>query len=169
MLQKYTILQYLPLTLFVWLVRFKYDWPAVFISAGVCAFIFLLILLRQKNVIDRFVLAIYCFLMGGAAMFIFNVTWLQFLYQYFDKAMLLTWLFVVGILSMITTATGFIGVESVNKEKRNLYSYYLLIGVAVGLCVALYNRENILLAGMLPFLSVRILQIILKILLRRQK
>lgn len=169
MLQKYIVLQYLPLTLFVWLIRFRYDWPAVFISAGFCAFVFLLILLKQKNVIDRFVLALYCFLMGGAAMFIFNIDWLQFLYQYFDKAMLLIWLFVVGILSTVMTSTGFIGVESVNKEKRNLYSYYLLIGVMIGLCVALYNRESILLAGAFPFMSVRFLQIIFKVLLSRQK
>lgn len=169
MLQKYSFLQYVPLSLFVWLIRFKYDWPAVFITSGICALLFLMILLKQKNILDRFVLAIYCFLIGGAFMFACNIVWLQNIYLYFDKAMLMLCLFCVGIFSMIMTPSGFIGVLSANNAKRNRCSYYLLGAVAVGLIIALYNRTSLMLAGFLPFVAVRILQIILQRSLNRHK
>lgn len=168
MLQKYIILQYLPLTLFVWLIRFQYDWPMIFIVAGTSALLFLFVLWKQKNIIDRFVLAIYLFLIGGAVMFIGNVGWLQAVYEYFDKAMLLLWLFFVGIISTIITPQGFIGVESIDKRKQKSYSYYLLIATMIGLIWAFYRRENIFLAGMVPFLALRLLQIILRSLLKNQ-
>lgn len=170
MLQRYVFFHYIPLQLFVLLIRFfRNDWSTVFIISGSSALLFLMILLRQKNSIDRFVLAVYCFLIGGAVMFLLNITWLQLVYKYFNNTMLLVWLVIVGVFSSIMTEVGFIGVKSVDKQKQRLYSYYLVVATIIGLIITLYNKENVFFAAMLSFLSLRILQVFLKKLLIKKK
>lgn len=62
------IVQYSPLILFVWTLRFGYNWEVAFVLSGMIAVIFTMLLLLKKTLFDRFVLAVYCFLIAGALM-----------------------------------------------------------------------------------------------------
>lgn len=155
----YTFVQYFPLQLFVLLFNFGYDWWYAFIFSGICSVLFLLLLLYRKKIIDRFVLAIYCFLIAGAVMYVGKVPFLEHSYEFFEESMLLLWMFIIGTISTFATSAGFIGIDTDNIKKSRLYSIYLLCATLLTLIISLFFRGNLLLAGTLPFIALKFLQI----------
>ncbi len=152
------IVQYSPIILFVWLARFNFSWEIAFLCSGAIAIILLGVLLFLQRLLDRFVIAVYCFLIAGAVMIVGNIVFLQNVYEYFMQAMLPFWLFLVGLISTLVTKEGFIGVVSKQREKVYLYSWYLVGASALAFGFSFLFKGNMIIAGMVPFILLKILQ-----------
>ncbi|MBI2353171.1 hypothetical protein HYV11_02935 [Candidatus Dependentiae bacterium] len=153
-------LQFLPLYLFVWLSRIGYSWQQAFIFSGITALLLLFLLLRSQPIVDRLILASYCFLIGGAMMFVGNIVFLQMLYGYFKQSILQLWIVVVGLISMLTS-TKFIGIDIKDSKKILRYSLYLLIVSFIAFFFSFLFRGSSF-AGIIPFIMVKIAQLVLQ-------
>lgn len=145
----------MPLAGFLIAYRIVQDWETAFIVGGALALLQIKLFLYERLSIDRFMLAVNLFVVGGAIGFLFNINWLLDLYETYIQATLFGYLVLVGIISTCCTKLGFINVEARAALVRT-YSIYLLIGTLIAFGFSLYFKGHLLWAGIVPFVLLRI-------------
>ena len=83
-LEKY--LTFLPLFIFVYSYRMWSDWQTAFIAGGIISVFYILFILYKKVKSDMYMIGVNCFLIGGAAMYVFNIGFLQIVSQVLGHA-----------------------------------------------------------------------------------
>lgn len=155
-------IQFFPLLAFVWGEHLKLGWDYLFIFSGCLAAVLVtLSLFKVIQKSDKFVLAFNCFLIGGAAMFLFNIKFLGYVYKNFIEATLFIWLFIIGVITTLFAPEGFIDLQSSDKAKVRMLSLYLLAGVVGAFVFSIFFKGNTFIAGAIPYIGLTILRKIL--------
>ncbi len=149
---------FLPLVAFVWAYRFWGDWQIAFSVGGVLSLVYIAQLLYSKQAAEAFIVAIHCFLIGGAAMFLFNICWLQTMYDDFLYATLFCWVFFVGFVQTVFSRGGFVGLSHAPKACVTKASV-LLLGATLGAFFFSWQiQSSVFVSGVLPFIFLTLLR-----------
>ena len=128
-------------------------WQGPFLLGGGMAVIATGVLLWHKRVLNRLSLGMNLYLMTGAAAFLLQLWGLLRLYGQFKAAGMLAWGIVVGVITLVWSPSGFIGVPHRNRHAIRRYSWYLLLMAAAAFIISWVFRANLWLAGALPFMG----------------
>lgn len=145
------LLPFLPLSSFLITYRCMHDWQPAFIVGGVVSLVYMLLSFKSKIIVPRFLLAINLFLLGGTSMYVFNLIWLQNLYDSFLYTTLFLWMCIVGVVTTLFSKAGFIGIDSTHTKAVRLASFSLLFATIIATLVSWYFNPNFLLAAVVPF------------------
>lgn len=145
-----SLVQFLPLFLFLYTFGFFMTWEAAFEVSGIAAAVILIALFFARVKLDNFMLGVCFFMIVGAAMFLFNIDFLEYLYGYYMEASLFTSVLAVGVLTTFTAATGFIGVPGEAHWVRRS-SIYLMLAVVVAIGLAVLMRGDMLTGFAVPW------------------
>jgi len=161
LIMKSTVRKLLPFVQFIPMIVFLYsyqaygDWVPAFKSGGIAAFIMLIASLFAERIIDRALLSINCFLLGGAAMFLFDIGWLQNLYQHSAQTTIFLWLLLIGIVTTVVSPAGFVGFKDTHDRAKVIrLSLYFLAAVCLATFVSFYFRGDNLRGFILPWLGI---------------
>lgn len=91
--------------------------------------------------------------MTGAAAFLLQLWGLLRLYGQFKAAGMLAWVLVVGVITLVWSPSGFIGVPQRKRHAIRRYSWYLLLLAAAAFILSWVFRAHLWLAGALPFMG----------------
>jgi len=138
-------IQFLPLVAFLWTARYfgfnDTGWMYAFYAGSVIAIIQSAIFVFYKIFLNRFLLAINLFLLGGGLAFLTNSTILLNVYDNYQHIMLFVALIIVGVVTTFFTKAGFVGVENSSPVKTRRFSLYLLGASVLGLGAALVFKN----------------------------
>lgn len=151
MLQLSSVLQFLPLSFFMITYRVMGDWQPAFIAGGITALLQIAIFLYQKIELDRFILAINCFLVGGATMYVFDIAWLQNLYDHFLYTTLFVWLCIIGAITTIFSKNGYLGIPHNNPKMIRAFSLSLLFGTVIATAFSWFFQGDFIFAAVVPW------------------
>lgn len=129
---------FLPLIIFMATYKYSSSWETAFTVGGVAAGLYLLFVFCKHIKHDLLITGVNCFLIGGAAMAVFNIGWLDKIYSYFGFSTVLVWMFIVGLIATIFSPEGFVGVKSDNKRLVMMTSISLLAGVLLAIVYSMY-------------------------------
>ena len=156
------LLTFLPLVAFVWSIRFLGSWERAFEIGGLLSFIYIVVSLKTKQTEQSFMLAIHCFLLGGACMFLLEIGWLQYIYGYFLYATLFLWLFIVGCLQTIYSPAGFVGLHGAPRERVVRASCILLLATFAAFLFAWKGPQSMVIVAVLPFITLNYVRVVLQ-------
>jgi len=152
---------FLPLIVFMASYNIWSSWKTAFIVGGAVSCFYLSVVFYKRITQDSFMTGINCFLLGGASMYLFNIGWLGWIYEYFGYTTILLWIFIVGLCTTILSSEGFIGIEHANKKLVRLFSVYLLLGTLLAIGGSLYFAEQMARFGFVPFVFLFLLRSVL--------
>jgi hypothetical protein len=158
----FSTLPYLPLTFFLIYARINNfansAWYGAFLLGGIVALIQFVLLVSMHMHMNRFILAINLFLCIGAIAFLFNISWLLYMYSKLKATALFFSLLMVGIVTTFYTKRGFIDRQKADAKTIRISSLILLAGTFIALLVSYFFNGNFIYSGLLPFLGVKFLQ-----------
>jgi len=143
------IIQFFPIVLFVYTYRITHTWETAFFIGGAGALLQTTTFLALKWQLERLLLAVNLFLVGGAAGMLFKIGWLLDLYDELMQGTLLMWYAVIGLITTLCAPTGFLGIEHPNKQLIKQYSWYLLGATVFFVGWSYYFRGETIIAFML--------------------
>ncbi|PCK04186.1 MAG: hypothetical protein COA42_19440 [Alteromonadaceae bacterium] len=153
-----SVLEFAPLSVFLLYSRLIGDptisenWAGPYYSASVFSFVALCVFALRKIELNRCYLGIYFYFLIGSVGLLANQAWLNSLLGVLDAAGMLASIAFVGLVSAFFSATGFIGVQSVDKVRLRWYSV-LLVGIAIAAAILAYmNKGAIILGQLVPFI-----------------
>ncbi|HBS48409.1 TPA: hypothetical protein DEO28_00160 [Candidatus Dependentiae bacterium] len=161
MKKSFSMLQYSSLFLFLILAESTKDWKLAFMISGLVALGILLKTIKTGRETGIIAMPANLFLIGGAAMFLFDIPWLQNIYSNFHEASFFMWIVIFGFFQTIFSAKGFVGIEDKNKSKVIVFSTILLITSAISLGMSLHFAGHPILSATLPIILIITMQDIL--------
>lgn len=156
-------LQALPLSIFVVYIKFidptmLENWKAPFIISGLAASIVMLIILHRKIEFNRILLAINLYLISGCLAFITNQLWLVEIYDRLRASGMMLWVIATGIIAVLFSPKGFIGIKSSDKDAIKKYSNYLILCAVIAFIVSFSMRGSLLFSELGPFTCLFLMQ-----------
>ena len=117
-------LEAIPVSVFLLYIRnidakLPQNWEAPFIVSGLLALVVIIWFLYEKIVFNRIFLGINSYLICGAMAFITHQWWLNRIFDNLQASGMLLWIIITGIVSMLLSSRGFIGVNS--SDKKSVY------------------------------------------------
>ena len=138
------------------------NWKMPFLVSG-CAAIFVIVFsFYKKTVLDRILLGFNLYFITGGVAFITRQWWLNRIYDQLHASGLLLWVIIIGLATTFISSYGFIGVKSSDTNSIKKYSFYLLFFSTIAFSLSFVCRGNRLLSELVPFISLFVLQGILK-------
>ncbi len=127
-------LRFFPLTVFMVYARSygmtNQAWYGAFVLAGLCSLAMFAILVNKRVMLDRLMLGVNLFFLVGACGFLFNVEEILQWYSETRGGPFFGCIALVGVLSILFTKAGFIGVK--NKSNKAIqYSSFLLFAATI--------------------------------------
>lgn len=138
------------------------NWQALFIASGLAASGVIIFYLYRKWVFNRLLLGLNLYLISGALAFVLKQTWLYQTYETLQASGMLLWIAMTGIVSISTSRRGFIGIDHPDIKSVRIFSFYLLAFSLGSFILSFSFRGDYLLSETLPFVSLFLLQGILK-------
>ena len=103
------------------------NWETPFIVSGLVALIPILGGFYRKKIFNRVLLGLNLYLLTGGIALITHQWWLNRLYGRFQGSGMLAWVVLVGLVSMVASSRGFIGVDCPDAKQVKVFSLYLLL------------------------------------------
>lgn len=152
--------KFFPITVFLLVARYgsftDLAWYNAFIAAAIAALGINSFLLTQDIILDRFALGLNLFLMIGGLAFYFDIKPILYFYSNYKAASFFANITIVGILTMVFSPYGFIGVKSSDKKLIQTTSMQLLCFTFIALAASYFlNSYSLFVSGALPFIALR--------------
>ncbi|MCG8565846.1 MAG: hypothetical protein MI747_12270 [Desulfobacterales bacterium] len=152
-----SILEALPLTLFVYFLRRIHTqpsatWENAFLAAGLAATLIIALHLYKKLTLNRIFLGINLYLISGGLAFLTHQWWLNEIYGHFHASGMFLWIIGVGLVSTLASPLGFMGVPSPEPKQVRKFSICLLGFTICAFVVSYAFRGHWILSEMVPFL-----------------
>jgi hypothetical protein len=158
------VIEFIPISAFVYVVRQTdengVNWKLAFILGACLAVIEKAFLVAKRLPLDRISMGADLFLIIGGVGFMFNISLILNIYGSLFQATLFAALLAVGIFTTFLTERGFVGIKHHDRVVLH-YSIYLIGAVVVAFLVSFIFRGNVLLAWILPFTGMMIINWIL--------
>lgn len=161
------IVEAIPLMIFLGYLRIidtqiPENWKMPFIVSGCAAIIIIIFSFFKKSLLDRIFLGFNLYFITGGLGIVAHQWWLSNFYDHLQASGLLLWVIVVGLATTLFSSNGFIGVKSSDTNVIKTYSFYLLFFSIIAFSLAFVCRENRVLSELVPFISLFVLQGVLK-------
>ncbi|MCK5310665.1 MAG: hypothetical protein KAJ62_01055 [Desulfobacteraceae bacterium] len=157
----------LPFLIFVYYIRYidiqtVQDWNLPFFISGVAAFIAIILFFVHKIIFNRILLGINLYLISGAIAIITHQWWLNKIYGELHASGVLAWVVIVGLVCLLFSPHGFIGVNSADKHSIKKFSLLLFFVSICAFSISFVLRENRVFSELIPFTLIFFTQYILK-------
>lgn len=97
--------------------RFSHNWQGPFVASSIVAILTTTILLCNKALLNRLMIGINAYLIIGSLGQLSEHVWINQVYEKFEASGMLAWIIIVGVISLLISPAGFIGVKSQDKKK----------------------------------------------------
>ena len=159
------LIEFIPISAFGIVVRLTSEngvnWKLAFIIGGCFAVIEKALLIANRFPLDRILLGTDVFLIIGGLGYLFNVQFILNIYLFLFHATLFASLLIVGVLTTFFTDRGFIGVDHHQRNRVIVFSLFLLGAGVAAFLVSYIFRGDYMLAGILPFTGMLVVNWIL--------
>lgn len=118
---------FLPLIIFLVAAKYASSWTIALAIGGAASCMYLLFVFCGRIRHDLIMTGIHCLLISAAAIFIFEIHWLDGIINYLDFSIVFVWIFIVGLIATIFSPEGFIQVKSKNRQLVRFTSLQLLL------------------------------------------
>jgi len=102
------------------------------------------------------------YLITGSFILLTEQVWLNQLYGKMEAAGMLAVIIIVGVVSLLLSPAGFIGINFSRQKKSYHFSLYLLVVAQVAFLFSFYFQGNKIYSEYVPFLALFAIQGILK-------
>jgi len=92
-------------------------WQGPFVVSSIVAMITTTILRCNKVLLNRLMIGINAYLITGSLGLLTNPDWTHQVYEKLKASGMLTWIIIVGVISLLISPAGFIGVNSQGRKK----------------------------------------------------
>lgn len=137
-------------------------WLEPFVASSSIAILTTTVLLFNRVPLNRLVLGISLYLIIGCIALLTNHTWLNQMYGILQASGMLVSIIIVGVVSLLVSPTGFIGVLSPDRKKVMLFSLYLLLVALIAFVLSFSLQGNKLLSEVIPFIGLFAIQGLLR-------
>lgn len=152
----FNLIEAMPLVLF--LIYYKVveptspqDWLAPYLAGAMAAVLTMPILWFKDVLLSPVFVGVNIYLLSGYFGLVTQQTWLNQLYDSLQASGMLAWIIIVGVVSLIFSPAGFIGVDSKNRPIVVVYSMYLLVIAIVAFLLAYSFRTSRFFSETVPF------------------
>lgn len=155
-------LQFLPVTIFILTAKY-YDftdlgWQNGFYAGSLFAILQTIFLVLNNQVIERFLLAVNLFLLGGAFGFLLNSDLILEFYGAHKQVVLFVALIIVGLFTTFSTKTGFLGIDKFTKKETRILSLYLLAASAFALAISIFVKSYGLVTAAILIIALKLFE-----------
>ena len=138
------------------------NWLGPFVASSSIAILTTTILLFNKVLLNRLVIGITLYLIIGSLALLTNHTWLNQMYEKLEASGMLASIIIVGVVSLLVSPAGFIGVVSPDRKKVFKFSLYLLLVALIAFSLSFYLQGNKLYSEVIPFIGLFVIQGLLR-------
>ena len=154
----FEILELIPLPIFLvsaaWIdPNIPQDWLGPFVASSLVALVTITILLYNRVLLNRLMLGINLYLIIGSIGLLTEHVWINAVYGNLKASGMLAAIIIVGVISLVMSPAGFIGVTSQDRKAVTHYSLSLLLISALAFSVSLYFQGDKLYSEVIPFLG----------------
>jgi len=159
------IIEFLPISAFGIIVRLtgedSVNWKLAFIIGGCFAAVEKALLMVKRFPLDRILLGTDVFLIIGGLGYFFNISIILNIYLFLFHATLFASLLIIGVVTTLFTKRGFIGAKHQKRNRVIIFSLYLLGAGVVAFLISFTFRGDYILAGVVPFTGMLVINRIL--------
>ena len=138
------------------------NWQGPYLTSSVAALLTTTLLILNKVPLNRLIIGINVYLITGSFILVTEQVWLNQLYGKMEAAGMLAVIIIVGVVSLLLSPAGFIGIKSQDRKKVIMFSLYLLVVAQVAFLVSFYFQGNKMYSEYVPFIALFAIQGILK-------
>ena len=128
------------------------DWLVPYLAGAMAAVLTMSILWLKDVLLSPVFVGVNIYLLSGCLGLVTQQTWLNQLYDSLQASGMLAWIIIVGVVSLIFSPAGFIGIDSKNRQIIVVYSLYLLVVAIVAFLLAYSFRTDRILSETVPFI-----------------
>lgn len=129
------------------------QWEIAFVVGGVLVVLTLPVLRRHRTyVLNRVLLGANLFLFSGGTAVVLRFVPLIDLYRQFNPVPMFAWVVVVGVITSLFSAHGFVGFPNPDRPRMRLASALLLAAASAALGMSLLFRQTVFYADILPLI-----------------
>ena len=139
-----------------------HNWLGPFLASSSIAIFTTTILLFNKVSLNRLILGISLYLIIGCLALLTNHTWLNQMYGILKASGMLVSIIIVGVVSLLVSPAGFIGVLSTDRKKVIMFSLYLLLVALIAFLLSFSLQGNKWLSEVIPFIGLFAIQGLLR-------
>lgn len=129
------------------------NWQGPFVASSIVAILTMTILLYNKFVLNRLMIGINAYLILGSVGLFTQPDLIHQVYGKFQASGMLACIIIVGVISLLISPAGFIGVQSQDRKKVVKTSLYLLLVAQTAFFVSWYFQGNKLSSEFIPFIA----------------
>lgn len=129
------------------------DWLGPFVASSIAALITTTIALLSKVTLNRLMVGINLYLIMGSFALLTEHDWLNQVYGELEASGMLAWIIFVGVVSLLVSPAGFIGVPSQNRKLVSIFSLSLLLIAVIAFLASFFFQGNKLYSEVIPFLG----------------
>ncbi len=129
------------------------NWLGPYASSSVAALLTSIFLLRNNVLLNRLFVGINIYLITGCVGLLTNFVWLNQLYGTMEASGMLAWIIISGVVSLLCSSAGFIGVTSHDRGKIVKFSLYLLLVAVIAFFVSFFLQGHKLFSEYIPFFT----------------
>jgi hypothetical protein len=138
------------------------NWLGPFVASSSIAILTTTILLFNKVPLNRLVIGITLYLIIGSLALWTNHTWLNQMYGKLEASGMLASIIIVGMVSLLVSPAGFIGVVSPDRKKVVMFSLSLLLVALIAFILSFSLQGNKLFSEIIPFIGLFSIQGLLR-------
>jgi len=156
------LVQFIPLTVFVFTFRLTSDWAIAFQMGGLVALVQVVFLAFTRQKPDLILSGVNSFLVVGALAFAAKIEPILMVYSRLQEATLFLAILLVALISTATLRSGFLGVQEIPRRAAIKGSLILISVVAASVFMAAHWSGNLWLAGVLPMIFILVVRKIIR-------
>ncbi len=138
------------------------NWQGPYLTSSIAALLTTTLLILNRVPLNRLIIGINVYLITGSFILLTEQVWLNQLYGKMEAAGMLAVIIIVGVVSLLLSPAGFIGIKSQDRKKVIIFSLYLLVVAQVAFLFSFYFQGNKIYSEYVPFLALFAIQGILK-------
>ncbi|NQZ82950.1 MAG: hypothetical protein HRT52_18225 [Colwellia sp.] len=157
------LVQFLPLSLFstygFWQNQASNGrWIEAFQLAALLGIIQLIIVLFQRNPVNRLILATNLYLIFGGVAAFFQQWWYLEIYQSLQESAIFIFMIAVGLITTLVSSSGYIAANNLPKNTHRWASWILLFTSILALFNAYALQGQIIYSAVIPIVLLSLLQ-----------
>jgi hypothetical protein len=157
------LIQFLPLSLFshygFWQNQVSNErWLEAFQLAAVAGIVQLIIAHFQEKPMSRLILAVNLYLIIGGLSAFFQQWWYLKVVQYLQESAIFIFMLIVGLVTTLTSQSGYIGVDNLATKSHRWASWLLLFSTLLALLNANMFQGMIVQSAIIPIVLLSLLQ-----------
>ena len=142
--------------------RVTNKWEAPLIAGGCIAILSLTILLNRKVQLNSILLGINIYLITACSAIIFDIYWLQRIYEKMTVSAVIAWIIISIIVTLFIYPKRFIGINHFDWKTILPSFFSLLVSAVIAFVISIVFKDNSIFSEIIPFAVIFLTQHFLK-------